>query len=92
MNKGAKRRRMSKKEHEREIELIMSKEEGIAAGDSVGGGMDHSDGCTGSPSAPRVANTTYGTRGERSKRGGMWRRSKGAWKGSKRGGAWAWRT
>ena len=70
----------------------MSKDEVIAAGDSFGSGMDHSDGCTGSPSAIGAANTTYGARGERSKRGGMWRRSKGAWKGSKRGGALAWRT
>ena len=40
----------------------------------------------------RAANTIYGAKGEMSERGGMWRRSKGAWKGSKLGGAWAWRT
>ena len=41
------------------MERIMSKEEVIAAGDSVGSGMDHSDGCTGSPLAIGAANTTY---------------------------------
>ena len=41
------------------MERSVSKEEVIAAGDSVGSGMDHSDGCTGSPSAIGAANTTY---------------------------------
>ena len=76
----------------KEIERIVSKDEVIAAGDSVGGGMDHSDGCTGLPLALGAANTTYGARGERSEQGGVWRRSKGVWKGSERSGALAWRT